>query len=309
MMRNILLNVLIGLLIVSCIDPKNIPLGTSSEWVVFGLMGEDKEPVIFVYGVEREFGRLIYNKEALITITNQNSGEISTLESVVNDTSKYYKTNEFPFATDLRGDFIYYSSNSFKAQTGINYEIEIDLGNEKGKSLVVLPSRERFSSVELVNNGIVNQNILMSIENPDTNSYYKWDVSIDQSFSYDTPFIDSINGDTNYISENLVLRETYTPNIYISKNRIEESENSFVFNIVQNIGYYPNIEEPFYLNVRLRHYGKEVVDYFESINRQNEISSFDPFVEPVFIKSNIDGLIGLVGTFTYSNDLLLEYQP
>lgn len=309
MMRNILLTVLIGILIVSCIDPKNIPLGTSSEWVVFGLIGEDKEPVIFVYGVEREFGKLFYNEDALITITNKTSGEITTLESVFNDTLKYYKTNEFPFSNDLRGDFIYYSSNSFKAQTGVNYEIEFDLGNEKGKSLVRLPSREVFSSVELINNGMGNKNILMSIQNPDTNSYYKWEVSIDQTFEYQTPSIDSINGDTNYISESLILMADYTPNNYITKTRIEENENSFVFNIVQNIGYYPNIEEPYYLNVRLRHYGKEVVDYFESINRQNEISSFDPFVEPVFIKSNIDGLIGLVGTFTYSNDLILEYQP
>jgi hypothetical protein len=54
---------------------------------------------------------------------------------------------------------------------------------------------------------------------------------------------------------------------------------------------------------------QEVVEYFKSIEEQDNSSLYDPFIEPVFIKSNIDGIIGLIGTYSYSPPHWIEYQP
>ncbi|MEZ5002463.1 MAG: hypothetical protein R2730_05440 [Chitinophagales bacterium] len=308
-MRNALLYVMICWLAVSCVDPKNIPLGHSSDWVVFGLIGENSAPVVFVYGVQTASGKLVYNENALITITNKNTGSIATLECVKNDTAQYYDTNEFPFSKDASGQFMYYSTNDFQATTNVVYEVMIDLGDERSKATLQLPEQHHFSTVEMITNGNGNQSLHMSIQDPDDSSYYKWEVSYDQSLEIPVETIDSLTGDTSYSVDYVNVNQIFTSNNYITNTRIIENENNFQFSLSQNIYDYPEIEESYLLNVRLRHYGQEVADYFESIKRQNEIWPFDPFVEPVFIESNLDGLIGLVGTFTYSNDLLLEYQP
>ncbi len=54
------------------------------------------------------------------------------------------------------------------------------------------------------------------------------------------------------------------------------------------------------VKVRLDHISKSLAEYIDSYNEQNYAAG-DPFSEPVFIKSNIEGGLGVFGSFTPSD--------
>ncbi len=309
MTRQFSFSILLCCLLSFCVEPQNIELGGDSSWVVFGLIGENSIPVVFIYGVQNVQGKLIYNKNAVVKITDVATEEVTILQPVFNDTTEFYNTNEFPFTRDAQGNIVYYSSDNFKAKTGASYEVDFDLGDESGQANITIPEEASFSEVQVFENDIGKKIVQMSIDVIKPRQYYKWEVSVDQLIQYEAPIIDTILGDTIYELNSVQAKQYFVQRNYVTDEKISDNDNLFNFNMSNNITDYPFVDETYNVNVRLRHYAQEVVDYFESIEEQSNAPLYDPFVEPVFIKSNIDGLIGLIGAFSYSPDLLLQYQP
>lgn len=309
MFRRCLFSLIIFAIFTNCVEPQNIELGGNSQWVVYGLIGENSAPIVFIYGVQNVNEGFIYNRSAKIEITDVSTGETVPLQPIINDTSMYYDLNEFPFSKDASGNIIYYSSPNFKAKAGATYDITFDLDEETGKATVNIPKHVNFSEVDIKENSNGDKILQMSIDVLERSQYYKWEVNIDQMIEYQTLSIDTISGDTIYDINSIYTKQTFLPEYYIDDEEISSNGNLFRFSLSNNLTDYSFVEDSYNVNVRLRHYGKEVVDYFQSIEAQSNAPVYDPFVEPVFIKSNIDGLIGLIGTFSYSPDLFLQYQP
>ena len=294
----------------SCVDPIDIPLGGNSDWVVFGYLGEGKPPVIFVYGVSLARNQLIYNYDAKISVTDETTQQTYELRVAINEDLNKIYPSEYPFGEDALGNLVYYTSNEFVPIEGRSYQIDFDLSEEeKGVSNVEIPASINFSEVEMVTNNSGVTRLLMSINDAPEKNYYKWEVKIDQNIAIPVLEVDSLSGDSSTLFTDQQFFVEFMPNNFISEEQIEENDNIFRLNLSASLIDFENVEENYELNVRLRHYGKEVVEYFESIREQNTGSLYDPFIEPIFIKSNIDGVIGLIGTYSYSESTLLEYQP
>jgi hypothetical protein len=295
---------------VSCVDPIDNELGGNSQWVVYGLMGENEAPVIFVYGVQIINNQLIYNYDAEIIVKDQTTNQSFTLYPAINEMLQNIGSSEFPFGQDIFGNVVYYTSNTFKPVKGRSYLVTFNLGAERGSALVSLPESRDFSEVRLNNPNNEVRRLIMSIDDDlEEDNYYKWEVRVNQTLDLVFTTIDTTSGDT---IENLVsqtINAQFLPDNYIGEAAIIENENIFRLNLEGSLINYPDVDETYWLNVRLRHYGKEVVEYFKSIEEQDNSSLYDPFIEPVFIKSNIDGLIGLLGTYSYSPPHWIEYQP
>jgi hypothetical protein len=305
------LNILILMtLCFSCVAPNDIELGGNSQWVVYGLVGENEAPVIFVYGVQIVNNQLIYNYEAEIEITDQQTNQKFMLYPAINQNLQNIGSSEFPFGQDIFGNVVYYTSNIFKPQKGRNYSVNLNLGSERGAAILRLPESIDFSNVELRQNDNDVSRVLMSIDDDASQeNYYKWEVRVNQTLNIPFLSIDTTSGDTIENIVNQEINAQFLPSNYINEVEIIENENVFKFNLSANLIDYPDFEETYLLNVRLRHFGTEVVEYFKSIEEQDNSSLYDPFIEPVFIKSNIDGIIGLIGTYSYSPPHWIEYQP
>jgi len=294
----------------SCVEPNNIELGGNSQWVVYGLMGENEAPIIFVYGVQIINNQLIYNYNAEIIVTDQTTNQRFVLYPAINEILQNIGGSEFPFGEDILGNVVYYTSNIFKPIKGHSYRVTFNLGEESGSTVISLPESRDFSNIRLNSANSDVRRLIMSIDDDiNQDNYYKWEVRIDQTLAIVFTTIDTTSGDTIENLVNQEIKAEFLPDNYIGEAAIIENENIFRFNLTGNLINYPDVEENYLLNVRLRHYGKEVVEYFKSIEQQDNSSLYDPFIEPVFIKSNIDGIIGLLGTYSYSQPYLLEYQP
>ena len=295
-------------IVLSCVAPVTIPLGGNSDWVVFGLMGEDKPPVVFVYGVDVSGGFMTYHPNANIEVVDEQSNQSFRLEKIINGNLDNVGTNEYPFTQDTDGNIIYYSSGNFRPRSGGLYTINFNLGDEEGVAEVEMPTVVNLSRTEIITNNNDVDRLYMSIDDIEGEDYYKWEILIDQLLPLQLPLFDSTGEMTGIIDTTLTIHEVITPNNYITESKIAENQNEFRYNLTSNIPDYTDQVETYFLNVRLRHYGKEVVEYFESLSEQGSTYITDPFTEPVFIRSNIDGLIGMIGTYSYSADLFLEYQ-
>lgn len=303
-------NILISVIFLgSCVTPNDIELGGNSDWVVFGYLGEDEAPVIIVYSVAIPNGNPIYHYDAAIKLTDKNTGEVYLFEKVINDSTFPLGTNEYPFTKDVFNNFVYYSSTTFKAKQNGKYSIEFDLITESGFTEVNMPEPRSFSNVELQISGGGVTRAFMSIDDKEGDDYYRWEIKVNQTLDLMITETDTLTGEDSTYNLIQDVNEVFIPGRFINDERIQQEENTFSFNLTSNLTNYENNDEVYQLKFRLRHYGKEVVDYFTSIQEQNGGSLYDPFIEPVFIESNIDGLIGLIGTYSYSEPIFLDYQP
>ena len=298
----------------SCVAPNEIEILGEQQWTVFGLAGQDSAPVIFIYKVTEEQG-FIYNTSAEILVTHIGSGISTQLIPVIAGEELNNSTHEFPFDEDWSGHRIYYTTIASTPLPGGDYQFDIDLGKERGVTNISLPEVVDFSNVEIRTNTNSNGNevdrVYMSIDDISGVDLYKWEISIEQVITVNTPIeFDPVSGDPIVFEESPILFSRINlPNNYITEEKIIEAENEFKYNLSANFPDFPYTEETYLLNVRLRHYSDDLVNYFTSVNEQQAGAIFDPFIEPVFIHSNIDGLNGIIGTYAYSQNFILEYQP
>jgi hypothetical protein len=152
---------------------------------VYGLVGENEAPVIFVYGVQIVNNQLIYNYEAEIEITDQQTNQKFMLYPAINQNLQNIGSSEFPFGQDIFGNVVYYTSNIFKPQKGRNYSVNLNLGSERGAAILRLPESIDFSNVELRQNDNDVSRVLMSIDDDASQeNYYKWEVRVNQTLNH-----------------------------------------------------------------------------------------------------------------------------
>jgi hypothetical protein len=308
------LSALVAGMLPSCIAPNEIEILGDAPWTVYGIVGEDQRPIVFVYKIPGS-SAFVYNASARITFRHGASGLSTALVPVIAGDELYYNVNEFPFGEDWSGKIVYYTTPGNLELPGGNYDVEIDLGKQSGSAELYLPPRVGFSKVEIresVNAGGQNvKRVLMSIADIPGDDLYKWEISIDQVIPVQIPVaFDPVSGEPVAFEDSPVLfSQEITPNNYIDEAKIVEEENEFRYNLTSNFPDFPYTDETYRINVRLRHYSADLVEYFQSIDDQVAGAIFDPFIEPVFIRSNIEGLPGVIGTYAYSQDYWLEFRP
>ncbi|MCP4123096.1 MAG: DUF4249 family protein [Bacteroidetes bacterium] len=298
----------------SCVTPREIDILRDITWTVFGLVGEDKAPVIFVYA-KSEDGGFIYNNEAEIVLEEQNSGALIRLTPVIAENEAFLGTREFPFDQDWAGNIYYFTSPGYQPLPASNYKVRIKLEEQIGIADISFPSVESFTNVSLHRQtnqeGQVIDRLKMKMNGIGVDQLVKWEIAIDQLINIVAPTAyDSVSGDPiDHDTLSFPFLAEITPKNYITAEKVTQNDGVFNYKLSGNLPSYENNQSPYILNVRLRNYSDALVSYFESVIDQQAGTIFNPFIEPVTIESNIEGLFGVIGTYSYSQDYILEYLP
>jgi len=299
--------------ITSCVTPGEIDILRDRTWSVFGLLGADKAPVVFVYALS-EIGGYVYNSGAEIILEDLQTDALIPLTLVIATDEAFLGTREFPFDQDWTGKIYYYSTADLAPLPVSDYKVHIRLKDEVGIAEISFPEAEDFNNVEIRQqqnqDGSMVDRLIMNLPIPDADQLIKYEILIDQQIDLLTPIeFDTISGDPMvYDTLSFPFLVEVTSNNYLTRGQVIEKEGEFTYNLTNNLPAYANNQDPYLLNVRLRNYSEALVTYFESVSEQDNGSVFDPFVEPNIIESNIDGLLGVIGTYSYSEELILEYQ-
>lgn len=301
-------------LLPSCVAPNEIEVINRNQWTVFGLVGEDRPPVIFLYRLSLRAG-FVYHESATIVLEHTVTGTEVPLVPTIAGGELDYSFNEFPFDEDLLGRIIYYTTPGGLPIPAGNYTVHLDTGDRHAKCSLYQPEAVPFSRVEILRSVNGNGNTVswlhMGIDDIPGEDLYKWEVRVDQVVPVQVAVdFDPDTGEpTAFAEDPVTIRFEATPNNYITEERIEDAENDFRFNLSANLPDFDYTEETYFISVRLRHYEDALAAYFQSITDQQDGAVFDPFFEPVFIQSNIDGLPGVIASYVYSEEIILEYQP
>jgi hypothetical protein len=305
---------LVFALLQSCIAPNEIEVLVADDWTVFGIAGQDRAPVVFIYKVSLEAG-FSYNYSADVVAYNEVADVAIPLVPVMADGELNIGTNEFPFGNDWSGRIVYYTTPGGSVLPGGDYTVYIRDGDKEASCRLVTPSSVGFSDVEVrrsVNdNGEAVSRLFMTIDDTEGNDLYKWEISVDQVIPVQVAVeFDPDSGEpTQFETEEVLFRREITPDNYITEANLQENDRTFTYNLSAGFPRFDHTEVTYLIHVRLRHYSHELMEFFGSSMEQREGPIFDPFAEPVFIRSNISGLPGVIAAYAYSNDYLLEYQP
>lgn len=305
-MRKLMIHILFVLFAaVSCVTPNELDVIDNTGWVAFGLSGTGKTPVIFIYHTGNT---LVYHYSAKITYTDMSTGEIYVLQKVEDDPD-FVPSREFPFPADALGHIVYYTNEELVPAPGNKYRVDLDLGVEQGTAEITMPLPEDFTDVQLDQNRNGTAKLVMTIPVPEAYTLYKYEILVDQYVDVNEPTdYDPVTGEpVAFTTVPHYVNMVITPNNYITPDRLAE-DPVFVCDLNENLPDFEYTDENYQLNVRLRRYGTELAEYFQSVDIQSDAWVTDPFTEPVFIRSNLDGILGVIGTYAYSDDLLLEYQ-
>ena len=86
--------------------------------------------------------------------------------------------------------------------------------------------------------------------------------------------------------------------------------HAFEFLISDKINLFNNPDYVFNVRTVLRNYNKSIYDDKQTSDDQSdEIGLSDPFTEPILIKSNIEGGLGIFSSFCDSDPIIVTYDP
>lgn len=301
MRRKVLHIIIVFLSLASCISPGEIDVMKPGAMTVFGLVGEGRAPVIFIYRIG-ETGGFLYDPRAEVRFEPLDGGPAISLEAVRATSEPFLGTREFPFDVDPFGRIYYYSTPGGTALPARPYRVTVKSGEERGVADVRFPEPEIFENVSITSgtdgDGNRIDRLRMGIGLPGDDRYVKWEIAVNQVFQVADP----ATGDTLQVPFNVMI----TPDNYIAPEDVLEREGDFSYNLTANLPDYG--DEPYALQVRLRSFCDDLTAYFRSVEAQNDGSVYDPFFEPITITSNLEGMFGVIGAYSLSSPVLLQYQ-
>lgn len=312
MRRRILHIIAVLFLSVSCVTPEEITILENERWSVFGLLGEEDAPMFFVY-TNTEFGTFQYRDDADITLTDKQTGAEYRLSAKRKTANDFIASSAFPFDFDLFGNLVLYTSDDDRPLPSADYDISIEFDDVRGTAEAIRPEVVEFASIEVrlgAEGSTESDQIFLAIDDQPGADHYKWSVTVDEIIDVQQPLEYNDQGEpVSFTTEPFEVSILARPNRYITEEVIEERENQFNYNLSTNIPDFDFTTEEYQIQIQLLHFSDEFSEYLYSIEDQQNGAVFDPFIEPIFIKSNIDGIPGAIGTYAVSADYVVDYKP
>lgn len=314
----------------SCIRNLDLDLNFEPKLVVYSIISPNGNPEVFLYeSVPFELQTQNFKVEFVETAKVYISDESKTVELTG---KRYYTKNFFNGLFDPEKDYdsseVFSYKGEFKFLPGKTYFLEILYNGETIKSSTTIPEKVQLNSTKLqreeklAGNGepYFEDKLILNFDDPKSIlNYYKYSVSYNQTVIVDKQIgVDTITGlpifvkDTNNLQYRYLYRK-YIPDQDLNGDNtynFDGQNHAFEFLISDKINLFNNPDYVFNVRTVLRNYNKSIYDYKQTSDDQSdEIGLSDPFTEPILIKSNIEGGLGIFSSFCDSDPIIVTYDP
>ena len=292
--------VITGLLMlaISCVRNYEIDFETPSKIVVYSVLEAGKKPRVFLYrNIPFEFD---LSKRPYEFISDASVYLVANGERIKLQVEQNYDKNIF-YGLYSPGEVYedsvlvtFYTAEHIVAANTV-YELEADYYGEKLTASTTVPdSIIAFNASPVIDTvrdkeGQVYRRNLLELrfrDMPVKENYYKYRVSYKQN-----AFVTDEYGNGFY----KIFRYNFLRRSYFSDAGNDGREFTIRFLLDDKLNNFGDTSYVFELNTSVISYSKDLIDFNVSYVNQgnNHVDILDPFTEPVIIKSNIKGGLGI----------------
>lgn len=321
-MRKFVISIAIMILCQSCIRNIDLNLDFESKVAVYGIISPNNNPEIFLYQsvpieVQQSNDGVEFIKTAEVFISDglQKVQLIGKSSYVRNFYNGLYDPNKVYDST-----LVYSYKGTFQFKPNITYYLEIIYNGKTIKANTTIPPKIPLNSTRQIREEKIAENgqpyfedrLLLNFDDPAVViNYYKYSVGYNQQVIKDVNIgTDTITGEPIIVKDTSNLSFRYLNKQYIPDVEFSGQNHDFEFIISNYINLFNNPNYVFVVKTALRNYNKTLYDYKQtSDNQTDEVGLSDPFTEPILIKSNIEGGLGIFSSFCDSDPIFIEYDP
>lgn len=307
------------LLLFSCFRDTDLDLNFKEKVVVYGIISPGVPPEIFVYK------SIPFNANDQEVNFIKNANVYLETEGIRFElTGRNYYTDNF-FNGLYNPDFgydsvlVYSYTGEVPFISGKTYLLRVvtDLGEVTATTTIPPPVNlddvvlEREEKVSSNGQPYFEDKLLFNFQDPaKIKNYYKYSVQYNQEVIVPKEEIDTITGLPITILDTNILRYRYLHRTYLEDIDWDGQAHTFSFLISDKINLFNNPDYVFQVRTALRNYHPDIITYKNSVDDEGEEDSFtDPFTEPMPIKSNINGGLGIFSSYCESNPVFITYNP
>lgn len=297
----------------SCVRNVEIDIREGRKVVVYGLLEANKEPRIYLYK-SLPF-ELDLSVRPLEFITDAQVFLIAGEERIPLSPRQAYEKTIFrglyqPDEVIADSVLVTYWTASTIIQSGRNYELEVLVNDGTIRSSTTVPRVIDFKDAKMVKdttqddegNDVIRDLLeLTFVDDSSMVNFYKYTVDYQQEAV--------VQGEQGP----LTIRVNYS---FLRPRFIsDEGNNGRTFRIrflmSDKVNTFQNPDYVFDLQSTLISYDPRLIEFNRSLVRQgdDDFSVLDPFREPVIVKSNIEGGLGIFSSMAQSPVRLVRYKP
>lgn len=268
------------------------PLPYDSKLSIQCMLLPGTAPVLYLNNSVPYFDKKISNRDlfvrgALVTIATGSSIDTLRPDSLLNK---------------VFCQFEYFYKGKVITQSGSTYSLKVLAGSKAFTSTTTTnQSKAAITGVTYVSNftDVYGEHEGVTVrftDKPGEENFYRYQLSrkIDNTVDYGESGIHSLctNGEKFPIQE--IGRAVYN----------DKNKDGLPMSFTAEPVYKHKANDTAY--VLLQTMDRESADFFDALDRQ-KLSAYNPFVEPVFLKTKIEGCIGVFGAYTVSDSVLFVY--
>jgi hypothetical protein len=297
----------------SCVRNIEIDVDGERRVVVYSVLEADKEPRVFLYkSLPYEFDLSVipfeFISEATVFIVV--NGERIPLRLEQSFDKTIFSGIYLPDMAQVDSVPVTYFTSDHKVLHGQTYELEVLYQGDRITGTTRVPNAVDFSSVKVYRDSVTDDEgelIIRDIlelklqDDASERNYYKYTVSYRQESIVETetgPELIRVNYD--FLRPRFISDEGNNGRIFTIRFLLSDKVNTF-----QNPDLVVDI------NTSLISYAPDLFEFNRSLASQggDEDLVLNPFREPVIIKSNIAGGLGIFSSMSQSRNWTVPYQP
>lgn len=302
----------------SCVNNIDVSLNFKEKTVVYSMLVAGGEPVVYLY--KSEPFNIAISQQPLQYINDAEVYLLTETDKIKLQVQSRYEKNVFfgffePGIDKLDSTLVTFYTASVKIEAGKKYRLEVKSGDEFLEAETTVPFLVEPLSTNIItekdkddegNEYLADILEIKFQDRPGEENYYKYRVFYQQQAFSDL------------LDSNGVLIRTDTINVAYnflrSRFLSDEGNDGEVFTIRflmnNRVNTYGDTSYVFRLNSNIISYSPDLITFNRSLSNQNDDgSALDPFREPVIVKSNVKGGLGIFTARTESTIITLPYQP
>lgn len=297
----------------SCVRNIEIDVEGDRKVVVYGMLEAGKEPRIYLYKsipfeLDVSIPPLSFINDAQVFLINNDE------RILLSPRQGYEKTifrGLYQPGIDMQDSVLvtYYTAD-FLINSGETYQLEVNYEDDQITSSTQVPETVEFKNALIEKDTTVNGDgetiirdrlVLTFDDQPGKENYYKYTVDYQQEVV--------IQGDSG--PETVRVNYSFLRNRFISDEGNDGKTFRIRFVVDDKVNTFQNPDYIFQLQTTLLNYDPEFIRFNSSLVQQggDEEGLLNPFREPVIIKSNINGGLGIFSALAQSKVSVVPYQP
>jgi hypothetical protein len=297
----------------SCVRNVEIEVNGRRQVVVYSVLEAGKTPRVFLYkSLPYEFDLSINPVEFITdaTVLLKVNGQIIDLSPQQSFDKTIFSGIYQPDLVQQDSVPVRFFSADHKVLHGQTYELEVFYQDQKLQARTRVPNAVDFSSVSVLRDTIVDEDGELIIrdllelklqDDASERNYYKYTVAYQQTSELETetgPEIIRVN--YNFLRPRFISDEGNNGRIFTIRFLLSDKVNTF-----------QNPDLVFDIQTTLLSYAPDLFEFNLSLIRQggDEELVINPFREPVIIRSNIEGGLGIFSALSESRQWTVPYRP